>query len=323
VRLGRSATVAGAAGAITLALLLAAGSRAATRDVRAATPNIVGTWQIDTHLRGGVYGRVTTHGTIRITSFDRHTGKFAGSGTESVSDVFFRISGSVDGRSIRMTVSGGGDTARDRGAIRADGSFTGTLSDNYGSKGRWTMTRQSVVATKIGWGRDSYFYSEGARVVNRSKRDALGVTVTINDSQRGGYGLGAYQLSVSDLPAGKSFVVAEGPFGGGSYVTKLGATVQVHRMVRHVGADRLLGVSNVGIDRKNEVVNAVITNTLPHSINLQNVTTGAYAVVYNASGRIIGGDRPRSKSRLRCRRSLGPRSPRPLSRRRSRAEASA
>jgi hypothetical protein len=294
VRLRRSARIAGAAGAITLALLLAAGSRAATQGVRGAIPNLVGTWQIVTHVRGGISGRGTTHGTIQITSFNRHTGKFAGTGTEALSDVFFRISGSVEGRSILMTVSGGGDTAHDRGTIRADGSITGTLNDSYGSKGRWTMKRQLVVVTKTGWGVDhsgpnSSSYGIGLKLVNRSKRDAYQITVTLVEQGGGNGNLSGYQFFIATIPARHSFVIGDNHGNiGSTHFTRIGATIQVGYMEPHNrGEERLPAVSGVQLDRKNYAVNAVITNRSQLPLNLQ--SANAYAVLYNSAGRIIGG----------------------------------
>ncbi|HEU5245334.1 MAG TPA: hypothetical protein VFU33_13125 [Gaiellaceae bacterium] len=266
----------------------------ATRGAGTAVPNLVGTYQVVTHVPHGL-AKGIYHATFQITDLNRRTGKFVGNGVQAVDGASFKITGSVVGRSVRMLVVDSADDykARDRGTIRANGSISGTVSDNQGSRGRWTMKRQLVVVTKTGWGPDSSgpnssLYGIGLKLVNRSKRDAVRVTVTVAERGGGLGNLSGYEFKVALIPAGKSFVIGDDHGNvGPTHFTHLGAAVQVGFMIHHSRENRLPAVSDVRLDRKNYAVNAVITNPEPYALNVENGT--AYAVLYNSAGRIIGG----------------------------------
>jgi hypothetical protein len=284
--------VAGASAAIAVALLFATGSTAATQVNRTSTRNIVGTYQIVTHYTGGIDKGQTLHGTFQIKTFNRATGALAGIGTSEFGPSF-KITGTVKGSRIEMRVSGGGDTGHDLGTIRADGSISGTLRDSYGSTGRWTMTRASVVVEKAGWGVDrsgpnSSFYGVGLKLLNRSNRDAVHVTVTLNERGGGLGNLSGEQFTVALIPAGKSFVIGDDHGNiGSTHFRSIGATIHVGAMLPHESARRLPRVSDLRIDRKNDFVDAVITNRYPFALNIEKAT--AYTVLYNSARRIIGG----------------------------------
>ena len=153
-------------------------------------------------------------------------------------------------------------------------------------------TRSSVVVTKTGWGQArtgpyASLYSFGAKVVNRSKRDAIGVTVTVTTWRSGGVKADE-DFPVVAIPAGKSFVVADEHGNlGKARLTRVTAKVHVRSMRPHDRTDRLPGASRIRLDRKNNVVSAVIKNRYLFPFSLQKAT--AYAVLYNSAGRIIGG----------------------------------
>jgi len=153
--------------------------------------------------------------------------------------------------------------------------------------GSSAATRQQVAVVQVGWGVGSLGYGVGARVVNRSKRDAFGVKVTLNHAVPG---IGGLAFLIHAIPAGRSLVVAAS-FGTipVNQAPKIEGIVRVRRMVRHARANRLLRISEVHIDQTHSHVTAVITNTLGYPINLyKSRSADAFAVVYDASGQIIG-----------------------------------
>jgi hypothetical protein len=158
--------------------------------------------------------------------------------------------------------------------------------------GSAAATRSPVVVTKTGWGQArtgayASLYSFGAKVVNRSKRDAIGVTVTVTTWRSGGVHADE-DFPVVAIPAGKSFVVADEHGNlGKARLTRVTAKVHVRSTRPHDRTDRLPGVSKIRLDRQSNVVNAVITNRYLFPFSLQKAT--AYAVLYNSAGRIIGG----------------------------------
>ncbi|HEU5477612.1 MAG TPA: hypothetical protein VFU64_07285 [Gaiellaceae bacterium] len=153
-------------------------------------------------------------------------------------------------------------------------------------------SRSPVVVTKTGWGEektgpDASLYSFGAKVVNRSKRDAIGVTVTVRTWRPGGV-QDDEDFQIVAIPAGKSFVVADEHGNlGKARLTRVTAKVHVRSLRPHDKTDRLPGVSRIRLDRHNNAVSAVITNRYLFPFDLQKAS--AYAVLYNSAGRIIGG----------------------------------
>jgi hypothetical protein len=158
--------------------------------------------------------------------------------------------------------------------------------------GSAAATRSAVVVTKTGWGEektgaDASLYSFGAKVVNRSRRDAIGVTVTVKTLRPGGV-QDDEDFQIVAIPAGQSFVVADEHGNlGKARLTRVTGKVHVRSLRPHDKTDRLPGVSRIRLDRKNNAVSAVITNRYLFPFSLQKAT--AYAVLYNSTGRIIGG----------------------------------
>jgi hypothetical protein len=127
-----------------LALLFATGSPAA-----AAASGIppgsfdVGTYRLVAHGTGVAKG-TTDHETFRIETFNRRTGAFTGKGTGEfvLSTISYTVTGTVSGTKIHMLAEnelGGADHYG--GRIRADGTITGSLTANDGTRGTWVMTR--------------------------------------------------------------------------------------------------------------------------------------------------------------------------------------
>jgi hypothetical protein len=155
-----------------------------------------------------------------------------------------------------------------------------------------------VVVRKVGWGQEDGRHSYGAKVVNRSKKDASGVTVTIDSYVRGGVKR-SERFQIDDIPAGKSFVVADSPRGvlGRLHLTHVVAHLHVTQMLRPGSAEKPSTVSDVQIDRPHYRVRAVMSNPFPFRINLNGWR--AYALLYDASGRIIGGGKNYRLPRVR------------------------
>lgn len=156
-------------------------------------------------------------------------------------------------------------------------------------------TRQPVVVTKTGWGTASAgphagFYGFGVKLVNRSKRDAIGIRVSVNpQGERSSFPQVFWAVGI---PAGKSFVFGANHHNshiGATHLTRVTATVHVLAMARRGDHPTLgrLEVSDIQIDRKNYAVNAVITDPGIYALNMKRGR--AYAVLYNSAGRIIGG----------------------------------
>ena len=129
-------------------------------------------------------------------------------------------------------------------------------------------------------------YSYGAEVANRSKDDAVGVTITVTVYARGLGSFMTQDFSVPVIPAGQHFVVGNGGGGLGTVpITRVTASVHVRSMQPH--RYQLPLALNVRIDRKNSAVDADIFNPYSSSINLWNAS--AYTVVLDNKGRIVGG----------------------------------
>jgi hypothetical protein len=267
----RVVRVTAVAAAIALALLLALGSAAATP----SGPRILGTYQVVLRYTGGPNKGQGFNATFRLRTFNRATGAFAGTGTSNLGNLL-TISGSLKGSAIAMAVVG-----RDVGTEHIRGSFqSGTAGGTFqGDKGtgKWRMTRSAVVVNKTGWGRSNGKYAFGVQLVNRSNRDALGVTVTVQGKS----------YEIPELPAGQSFVVADGRGQVGSPPARVASTVYVQHTVPHDKSNRVLRVSQVRLDQKNYAVSAVITN--PYAFAINTTKADAYAVLYDSAGRIIGG----------------------------------
>ena len=155
-----------------------------------------------------------------------------------------------------------------------------------------------VVVQKVGWGQGDGRHSYGARVINRSKKDAFGVTVTV-DAYGGGGVENSEHFAIDDIPAGKSFVVADSPRGvlGRLHLARVVAHLRVQQMLRHGSGESLSTVSGVRIDRPHFRVRAVMSNPFPFPVNLNGWR--AYALLYDAAGRVIGGGKNYRLPRVR------------------------
>jgi hypothetical protein len=155
-----------------------------------------------------------------------------------------------------------------------------------------------VVVEGVGWGQGDGRHSYGAKVVNRSKKDAFGVTVTIDTYVGGGLEKSEH-FPIDEIPAAESFVVADSPRGvlGSHHLTHEVAHLRVQQMLRHGSGEKLSTVSDVQIDRSHFRVRAVMSNPYPFRVNLNGWR--AYALLYDAAGRIIGGGKNYRLPRVR------------------------
>jgi hypothetical protein len=175
------------------------------------------------------------------------------------------------------------------------GGLAFLLADRSPAGTRSGEPRQ-VIVQKVGWGRGDGGHSYGAKVINRSEKDAFGVTVTIDAYVRGGSER-SERFQLDDIPAGKSFVVADSPRGVMGRLARVVAHLRVQQMLRPGSGEKLSTVSDVRIDRTRYRVRAVMSNPFPFPIHLNGWR--AYALLYDAAGRIIGGGKNYRLPRVR------------------------
>jgi hypothetical protein len=131
-------------GVLILALLFASESPALARWDVGSTRSIVGTYRVVTHDIGGIGAGMTFRARFRIKRFNKATGSFTGTGTQTDPGPYpLTITGTVKRSKIVMHVRDKalGYTATDHGRIERNGNIKGTLTDSEGNTGRWTMTR--------------------------------------------------------------------------------------------------------------------------------------------------------------------------------------
>jgi hypothetical protein len=105
---------------------------------------IVGTYTFVTHWTAGPAIGHSVEATLRIRTFNRKGSAFSGTIVEATKPTrtVFALTGMVAGGETRMRAvdSAAGYKAHLHGRITANGTVIGTVTDNNGSRARWTMT---------------------------------------------------------------------------------------------------------------------------------------------------------------------------------------
>jgi hypothetical protein len=296
-------------GPICVTLLVAGvGLVALVREAGASRTNIVGTYKVVTHATSGPSAGETTHATFRIQTFAPSTGAITGHGSDGVFS--FVITGTVKGSHLVMRVSEAtvGYVAHDTGTISSTGNISGTLIDNDGNRGTWTMTRVAALAphpvangqvVAIASGFDSDPSGGGAGedidygvlLKNTSSQfDAIRLTATVRAVDTSGRSVATDQIPVTVIPAGSTFAIA------GLLTPSVSLGFSKLSITIHVDAWRAKAISlpiayNVDLAGRFDPslccdVTGSFTNPYKKAISQD---APIYAVYLDASGRIIGG----------------------------------
>ena len=278
---------------------LAVGGTASSAPVTSRHP-VVGSYSLVTTITRPT--RIVARGTLVIDTYNPSTGAVTGHGVAH--GLPLSMTGTVRGSTITMRVVNEFGIASDRGRIHPDGTIKGTilasLRPRFGGvkqDGTWSMTPSVVAVPKVGLtvthrGHRSTDVTWGVELRNTSNsRDAFNVTVDVRPLSKAGKVVGAYQpflgSSVQAIPAGRTvYLGRDETLLGAVAVAKLRLTV----VVDSTSAKRyvLPPVSNVRMDAARGTVTATITN--PYEKSISPFDLDASLVLYDRSGRIVGGD---------------------------------
>jgi class 3 adenylate cyclase len=107
---------------------------------------IVGTYTFVTHWTAGPGIGHTVKATLRIKTFNRKSGALSGTAVvaSKLAQALFALTGMLAGRDIRMRATDSAESYKAHlgGRIMANGTVIGTVADNTGGRGRWTLTRK-------------------------------------------------------------------------------------------------------------------------------------------------------------------------------------
>ncbi len=185
-----SSAVAAACGVALLVLTVGA--------ARAAALNMTGAWQANYHCEAGWCAGEDFPATDVLTQAEGSSAVTGSNGSES-------ISGTLSGNSFSYESTTGGYVAGGTLTISADGlSWSGPVTDNNGTSGTYTATRQATKATVSGQVRDERDLPapEVAVKVAGTSEEGTAVSETTTTSASGNYSI--------EVPPGDYTVTASG-----------------------------------------------------------------------------------------------------------------